>query len=415
MTGTRNDGSRTTEAAPDSRGNTNATTTMTTDVLIVGAGPTGLALAATLAHRSVPTIVVDRAARGANTSRAAVIHARTLDLLDRIGLARPLIDQGLIVPRFSVRHGEKVLMRIDFSQIRSAHPYTLMLPQSTTEQVIADSLPDTAPLLREHSIDTLVQQDGGVSAVVSRQGGGVTEIQARWAVGCDGMHSKVRELAHIDFAGDRYPQTFLLADVRMDWPLPRTEVELFFAPSGLMVVASLPGDRFRIVATTGLTSTENAPDGPIGRGVIQSLLAERGPTHPSAQVQEVIWSSHFTVHHRLAGHYRRGQVFLAGDAAHVHSPAGGQGMNLGIQDAVDLGVMLADEMDGLPVDLDGYEARRRPQAERVVRLTDRMTRAATAEHHVVGAVRDLVITAAGHIPAIPRGLARQLSGVNGTR
>ena len=405
---------------------------MDTEVLVVGAGPTGLALAATLAHASIPVIVIDRAAQGANTSRAAVIHARTLDVLDTIGLAQPLIDRGVIVPRFSVRHGDRVLMTIDFEHIDSPHRYTLMLPQSTTEQIIADSLPIDLPVLRDHTIGSLEQRSDGITAVVTGTDGTETEIRARWLVGCDGMHSRVRELAGIDFRGDRYPQSFLLADVRMDWPIPRTEVELFFAPSGLVVVAPLPDERFRVVATMdpdSQTAAGPAPDGqtpegltvegpiPDTRGLravdldaVQHLLEQRGPVTGQPRVRELLWSSNFTVHHRLARSYRRGNVFLAGDAAHVHSPAGGQGMNLGIQDAVDLGVMLADDADGMPVDLDGYEARRRPQAERVVRLTDRMTRAATTKSHAAGMVRDLVIATAGHIPSIPRDLAGQLSG-----
>lgn len=413
--------------------------TMDTAVLIVGAGPTGLALAATLAHASIPVIVVDRAARGANTSRAAVIHARTLDVLDTIGLAQPLIDRGVIVPRFSVRHGDKVLMTIDFEHIDSPHRYTLMLPQSTTEQVIADSLPTDLPVLRSHTIGSVEQRGDGITAVVTGTDGIATEIRARWLVGCDGMHSRVRELAGIDFRGDRYPQSFLLADVRMDWPIPRTEVELFFAPTGLAVVAPLPDERFRVVATMdpdgfppdGLPPDGLPPDGLPPEGLpaespardarstqavdlvaVQHLLEQRGPATGQPRVRELLWSSNFTVHHRLALSYRRGNVFLAGDAAHVHSPAGGQGMNLGIQDAVDLGVMLADDADGMPVDLDGYEARRRPQAERVVRLTDRMTRAATTKSHAAGVMRDLVIAAAGHIPSIQKDLAGQLSGAD---
>jgi len=386
----------------------------TTDVLIVGAGPTGLALASTLAHRSISAMVVDRAAAGTNTSRAAVVHARTLDVLQRIGLADRLIAQGLIVPRFSVRHRDRVLMRIGFQEINSPHPYTLMLPQSSTERLLAEALPSDLPVLRGRSIESFIDDGTQVTAVVVDGGGTKSEIIARSIVGCDGMHSRVRELAGIGFQGERYAQSFLLADVRMNWPIQRDEVELFFSPDGLVVVAPLPDDRFRIVATSAPTSVQQVPAAPDGTA-IQKLLDRRGPANRQAQVREVLWSSHFAVHHRLAASYRIGNTYLAGDAAHVHSPAGGQGMNLGIQDAVDLGNMLADSCADRSVDLDGYQARRRPRAEQVIRLTDRMTRAATIGHPPVPWVRDQVLAAAGRIPVIPRALARELSGVRSSR
>lgn len=378
-----------------------------TDVLIIGAGPTGLALAATLAQRSVPALVVDRALQGTNTSRAAVIHARTLDVLDRIGLAGPLITAGLVVPRFSARHQDRVLMDIDFAGIGSPHPYTLMLPQSSTETLLAELLPADLPVLRGLSIESFADDGKQISAIVVDEQGLRTEVQARMLVGCDGMHSRVRDLAGIGFRGEKYLQSFLLADVQMSWPIPRDEAELFFSPDGLMVVAPLPGDRFRIVATA---EARTAPD----RGAIQRILNRRGPRAAPAIVTDLAWSSHFEVHHRLADSYRRGNVFLAGDAAHVHSPAGGQGMNLGIQDAVELGDLLADsESDsGRAADLDSYERRRRPQAKRVVRLTDVMTRAATARSVPVQRVRDRVVRFAGRLPAVPRMLARALSGAN---
>jgi 2-polyprenyl-6-methoxyphenol hydroxylase-like FAD-dependent oxidoreductase len=168
----------------------------------------------------------------------------------------------------------------------------------------------------------------------------------------------------------------VLADVRLDWDLPTAEVQLFFSPAGLVVVAPLPGGHHRVVATVD-SSVGQAPEHP-GLDDITELLSTRGPSSPT-RVHEVVWSSRFRVHHRLAGSYRRGPVFLAGDAAHVHSPAGGQGMNTGIQDAALLGSLLADVLsaDADLAVLDSYETRRRPVARDVVRMTDRMTRAAT--------------------------------------
>ena len=191
-------------------------------------------------------------------------------------------------------------------------------------------------------------------------------------VGADGLNSVVRTCAGIGFTGASYDASFVLADIQLDWQLSTDEVQLFLSPAGLVVVAPLPGGRHRVVATM-----DHAPETPSAE-LIQSLLDERGPG--DAHVGDVAWSSRFRVQHRVADHYRRDSLLLAGDAAHVHSPAGGQGMNTGIQDAIDLGYTLVDVITGqaAPTALDGYQERRRPIALQVVDLTDRATRLATA-------------------------------------
>ncbi|MEU4240388.1 FAD-dependent monooxygenase [Actinoplanes sp. NPDC026619] len=371
---------------------------METDVLIAGAGPVGLTLAAALTTRGVGVTVVDRAAAGTNTSRAAVIHARTLEVLDELGVTKELVERGVIVPRFTVRDRDRALVSIDFDGLPTPYPYTVMLPQSETEEILAGRLAQLGVSVRRQAEVTGVRQDdGGVTADLA---GGDT-VRARYLVGADGMHSTVRELSGIGFRGDRYAQSFVLADVRMDWELPGAEVQLFFAPAGLVVVAPLPGGRHRIVATL-----DEAPEQPTAADV-QALLDVRGPARSPARVREIMWSSRFRVHHRLADHYRAGRIFLAGDAAHVHSPAGGQGMNTGIQDAIELAAVLADGSD-----LDRYERTRRPVAAGVVAFTDRMTRMATLRQGPLIAARNTVLPLAGRVPAVRRRLAMRLSGLS---
>jgi 2-polyprenyl-6-methoxyphenol hydroxylase-like FAD-dependent oxidoreductase len=187
--------------------------------------------------------------------------------------------------------------------------------------------------------------------------------------------------------------------------LPEDEVILYFSPAGMMVVAPLPGGVYRIVA-----AVDEAPESP-DRPYVQRLLDTRGPEASRAVVTEVIWSSRFRVHHRVADRYRAGRVLLAGDAAHVHSPAGGQGMNTGITDAVALTETLAAVLDGAPEDtLDRYGATRRPVALHVVALADRLTRLATVPRWA-RRPRNLVLRGAGRIPAVRRRLALQLSGL----
>jgi 2-polyprenyl-6-methoxyphenol hydroxylase-like FAD-dependent oxidoreductase len=374
----------------------------TTDVLVVGAGPVGLTLAASLEARGVDVVVLDKASEVANTSRAAVIHARTLEVLHAIDVSDELVRRGVVVPRFTVRDRDRALMTIDFDGLPTRHPYTLMLPQDVTEDVLASRLAELGGRVhRPYELAHLEQDGDGVTATMV---GGET-VRASYAVGADGMHSAVRDQTGIGFAGDTYGHSFVLADVTLDWELDDNEVMLYFAPAGLVVVAPLPGGRHRIVATV-----DEAPEHP-DRDDIQALLDARGPQKRPARVKDVVWSSRFRVHHRLADRYREGRAFLAGDAAHVHSPAGGQGMNTGIQDAVALAARLAEVLrDGAGEQvLDRYEAERRPVAADVVALTHRMTIVATARHSGVRRLRNAALRTLDRIPAVHRKIALNLS------
>jgi 2-polyprenyl-6-methoxyphenol hydroxylase-like FAD-dependent oxidoreductase len=374
-----------------------------TGVLVAGAGPVGLTLAAGLTAAGTDVVVVDKQAEGANTSRACVVHARTLEVLESLKVSEELVSRGLIVPTFSVRDGDRVLMTVGFGDLPTAYPYTLMIPQNVTEEVLLGRLGALGGRVqRPCEVAAVTQDAAGVTATMAT---GET-IRAAYLVGADGMHSTVREYTGTGFTGDQYPQSFVLADVQMDWPLPRDEVMLCYHADGLVVVAPLPDPgRYRIVATAA-----GAPEHP-DRGYVQELLATRGPRRQPARVTSVVWSSRFRIHHRLAGHYRAGRILLAGDAAHVHSPAGGQGMNTGIQDAADLAARLAGAVrDGAdPAVLDGYEAQRRPVAAGVVTLTDRMTRVATLSSMPLQQARNALIRALGRVPAVHRALAMNLS------
>ncbi|HEV7710203.1 MAG TPA: FAD-dependent monooxygenase [Asanoa sp.] len=385
-----------------------------TDVVIIGAGPSGLTLACELTAQGVGCVVVDAAREGGNTSRAAVIHARTLEVLDGLGVSAELCQRGIVVPRFVLRDRDRPLLEVPFGDLPTKYPYTLMLPQNITEQVLRERLSAGGGTVHwRHTLTDLEVADGAVTATVTAPDDTVHRIRSRYVAGCDGMHSVVRERTGIGFTGDRYPQSFVLADVRMTWPYPRDEVDLFFSPEGLVVVAPLPEQRYRIVATL-----DDAPEQP-GLADVQQLLDSRGPSHAPARVAEVVWSSRFRVHHRIADAYRRGPVFLAGDAAHVHSPAGGQGMNTGIQDASALARLLTDVLTGRAGEetLDSYEATRRPVATGVVAMTDRMTRAATVRNPFVRGTRNTVLRLAGRSATVRRKLAMNLSelSVDGPR
>jgi 2-polyprenyl-6-methoxyphenol hydroxylase-like FAD-dependent oxidoreductase len=389
-----------------------------TDVLVIGAGPTGLALACRLASRGIDHVIVDEAPEGASTSRAAVVHARTLELLEAVGVSDALIQHGVIVPYFTVRDGDRVLLELDFSALPSKYPFTLMIPQSVTESLLVERLASYGSRVVRPMTAVSVKQDGG-EAIVQLVSSSPSEnplmssVSARYVVACDGMHSRIRSVLGMPFVGSTYEETFVLADVVMDWSVSGSEGVLFFSEEGLLVVAPLPGGRHRIVATV-----EQADEHP-ALEVVQQLLVNRGPKASPARVRDIVWSGRFRVHHRMADHFRAGRVFLAGDAAHVHSPAGGQGMNTGIQDGLDLADRLAHILAAGPaaperkVVLDRYEDDRKAVAASVLSLTSSLTTAATLKGRAAKLARNRSLRVLGHVPAFRRALTLRLAGIRG--
>jgi len=374
-----------------------------TDVLIVGAGPVGLAVAASLAGHGHDVTVVDQQATGANTSRAAVVHARTLELLERIGVAKRLAGLGIHARQFSIRDGDRELVPVRFDQLPTEYPYTLMVPQNITEQVLLDRLEELGGRVHRPYVATGVSETADGAEVTLDSG---ETIDARYVVAADGMHSKIRDVAGLGHDGnDALPLSFTLADVRVEGGLPADEVLLFFSKSGMLVVAPLPDGSFRLVA-----EVDDAPEEP-DNVYAQRLLDTRGPRRTTVRVNEVIWGSRFRIHERVADRYRAGRVLLAGDAAHTHSPAGGQGMNLGLRDAVTLGDALSVALrEGREDKLDEYASGSRAEAMQVVALAHRLTRLATAPR-AVRPLRNGALRLLASVPAFRRRLAEQLSAI----
>ena len=384
-----------------SQADRNSTAAHDADVLIVGAGPTGLTLATSLATRGVRATVIDRLPEGVNTSRAAVVHARTLEVLEPLGMTATLIGQGLQAQRFCIRDADQVLVPIDFDKLPTRYTYTLMVSQAVTERVLLERFVSLGgQVLRPRTLVDLAQDEAGVTATLDDG----SRLRARYAVGADGMHSTVRERTRIPFTGGSYGESLVLADVRLSGGVPDDEVGLYFSPAGMVVAAPMPGGVHRIVA-----AVDEAPEHP-SADYIETLLQARGPQRYPARVQEVLWGTRFRVHHRIADVYRVGRVLLAGDAAHVHSPAGGQGMNTGILDAVTLARALEEALAGKVSALDDYAAERRPVAHQVVALADRLTKLATVPPGM-RMLRNLLLSTLAKIPAFRRQLAWRLSGL----
>lgn len=374
------------------------------EIVIVGAGPSGLALAAELRRQGATPLVLDRQAEGANTSRAAVVHALTLEVLAPLGATAALLAEGVKVPIFRIHDRDKVLMEVDFSGLDTPYPFTIMCPQNRTEGILLERLRAFGGEV-ERPVDVVAVnvRGNGVDLAIKRDGK-AEQIQTNWLIGCDGAHSVVRAAAGVAFEGGAYEESFVLADVRMNWPLSRDEVSLFFSPAGLVVVAPLPDEGYRIVATI-----DTAPEHP-DIAFLQRILDTRGPQSAGSTIQEIVWSSRFHLQHRVTATPRVGHILLCGDAAHVHSPAGGQGMNTGIQDAVSLVQPLLEAVgSGATTSLDAWAARRHEIALDVVTMTDRMTRAATLKSAPARLLRNTALAIAGHIPGMPAELARLLA------
>jgi 2-polyprenyl-6-methoxyphenol hydroxylase-like FAD-dependent oxidoreductase len=336
----------------------------TDDVIIAGAGPTGLMLACELALAGVPCRVLDRRAGQSNVTRAFAVHARTLELLDARGLAAELVPRGVPVRQVAPAPGAV----LDLTEFDTPYPMVLIAPQSATERLLeARAVRLGARIDYGAEVTGLHQDAEGVAVDVTRNGTVTTE-RAGYVVGCDGSHSAVRELVGIDFVGEHYPTHILLADVRLAEP---PEEALFARNNVEGVVLCVPfGDGwYRAIVWDRLR--QRAPlEEPVTADEMRSAFHRIAGT--DFGMSEPRWSSRFLSEHRQARHYRVGRVLIAGDAAHVHSPLGGQGMNTGIGDAMNLGWKLAGVVHGWapPWLLDSYEDERHPVGAQVLKMTD---------------------------------------------
>lgn len=359
------------------------------DVLVVGAGPTGLALALQLAASGVRARVVDRGADRVHESRALAVQPRTLEVLAPLGATPELVARGnpTVRLRLHTRRRDVAVQLFDLGLADTAHPYLLFLSQAETERILEERLRAAGGSVeRGVELTGLRQVDDGVRVTLRRPGLPDEAATARYVVGCDGAHSTVRHLAGIGFGDGAYRQGFVLADLEAEGLEPGT-AHAFLTAWGLVFFFPLvhPAS-WRLIAMRAPAEV-TAPDRAPTRDELQALVD--AATGGAVRLGPPVWATHFRLHHRAAARYRAGRVFVAGDAAHIHSPAGAQGMNTGIQDAVNLGWKLAQalrrgEAPGL---LDSYEAERLPVGRAVLRFTDRAFTVATSAGPIVRLAR----------------------------
>jgi 2-polyprenyl-6-methoxyphenol hydroxylase-like FAD-dependent oxidoreductase len=350
------------------------------DVLVVGAGPTGLMLAASLNSFGVRTRIVDRLIDRAHESRALVVHARSLEIFRDLGIVDTLVRRGNTARRIAIHVSAKrnvLVLFDDIGAVDTEFPYILFISQAETEAVLDAHLAAVGQRVeRGVEVTALSSEASGVRCTLQHLDGHEEIIRATYVAGCDGAHSFVRKAAGIPFEGDAYPQTFVLGDVEVDGPITPNALNLFFGRRGL--AAFFPLGRPRTWRMIGIAPPDvGAEINPTDRPVLTlEELQEIANVSVSVplKLRDPDWLANFRLHHRQATHYRAGRFFLAGDAAHVHSPAGGQGMNTGLQDAWNLGWKLSLAIRGVAGDylLDSYEAERHPVGRFLLRYTDRL-------------------------------------------
>ena len=365
---------------------------METDVLVVGAGPTGLMMANQLARFGVRVTIVDRHSGPAQQSRAMAVQARTLEIYRKLGIADQALALGRRGTGANLWARGKWTARVplgDIGQDISAFPFVLMLGQDENERILGGHLRqggveihwNTELTALEHAADhelaTLRTMDGSTSTV-----------RAAYVCGCDGAHSAVRRLNGIGFPGAPYEQTFFVADTIAQGPMRPGELNIYLWPDGFHLFFPMRGENaWRVIGI--LPKALRNRDDVTFEDVVPSILGEAGAAIRFAQCH---WFSVYRIHHRSAERFRAGRCFLLGDAAHIHSPAGGQGMNTGLQDAYNLAWKLAWVLKGQAGEslLDTYEQERMPVAQRLLRTTDRLFQLVVSEGPIASFIRTRV-------------------------
>ena len=378
-------------------------------VLIVGAGPVGLTAACELTRHGVPVRIIDKASERSQTSKALGIFPRTLEVFETMGVVTPVLDAGLRLRGLCIHNQKEEIASIDMRSVASPYPFVFSLPQSETERILIEHLETLGvSVQREQELVGLTQTDTTVRAVIRNANGGEETMETPWLLGCDGAHSSTRHLLGMEFEGAPYDESFVLADAKVDAPVSKDQLHLFASAQGIFAIIAMSEHFSRVIANIPPESREqNLPETTLAE--IQQIADRRGP--PGTRLSNATWISRFHISHRIVKDFRKLRVFLAGDAAHIHSPAGGQGMNTGIQDAFNLAWKLAlvVKRRAAPQLLASYHVEREPVARGVLNLTDRITRMATLHNPVAQTARNILLPIVTGIDFLEEKIADRLA------
>lgn len=366
------------------------------DVLIIGAGPTGLTAAAEAVRHGLSVRIVDDRKSRSIHSKALVLHSRSLEVFADMGFIDQVLQNGQEFRALNIYTEGKTLTRIDFRAIDwqdAIYPFWLSIPQSETERCLEEHLARLGVQVeRQTKLTELTQQDDRVQATLAHMndaGEVISEevADASWLIGCDGARSSTRKLSHIPYEGTTADELFILGDVQIEWEHPEDEGYNFMSNDGILLVVPLPqANQVRIIAHMPALSVGEESE--ISLELLQSLMDQR--TGMAARLHDLDWHSSFSVKHMVAANHRQGRLFLAGDAAHIHSPVGGQGLNTGIQDAYNLMWKLALVHQGKGTEklFDSYEAERHQVAAETIKQVRLATKIVTLKNPISRILRN---------------------------
>lgn len=368
-----------------------------------------MTLANELVRHGVTVRIVDKSKERTDKSKALVLWSRTLELFDDAGYAKDFIPAGMAAHGAQISTGKEIVARVTLDSLDSRFPYALLIAQSETERVLEEKLASRGVTVeRTVELAGFAEEAGKVRITLKKADGGTETLSADWLVGCDGAHSTVRHTLGMEFAGSTLQSDWVLADGHIAGIEPKDRLHIYWHRDGILAFFPIVGDRFRVIADLGQAQGEGHRADPTVAEV-QALLDRRGA--PGMKFSNPIWLAAFRINERKVKEYRRGRAFLAGDAAHIHSPAGGQGMNTGMQDAFNLAWKLAMVISGraAPALLDSYSPERGAVGDRVLRNAGRLTEAAIVRNPLIQDLRNTVVRFATGFPFIQHKVADMLS------
>lgn len=375
------------------------------DVLIVGAGPVGLFCAHELIRHGLTCRIIDKKESLSEHSKALGIHIRTLDLLEDCGLLNDVLKQGHKINGILFKSRGKTLINASFADIIANRHYLIDLPQNKTEAILYQSIRDKGVDVEWNTeLTHVTQSPGEITATIKKPNNKIELFSTSWLIACDGAHSTVRHQVDAEFKGSAYKQGWWLADLLVNWQVPEDHMSVFINNKGPLACFPMGNKRYRLVMT--------APKDSMGDPSLEDIDREfKQRSSDAATLSDPYWLCQFSIHHRQIDHYRYDRIFFAGDAAHIHSPMGGQGLNTGIQDVYNLAWKLAlvEKRKAKPKLLDSYHDERFAVGHDVLKKTDIMTRMMLLTNPLLIAIRNRYLSIMSSFNIVKNFMARDIA------